>query len=34
MQELTLKGVLSIGDRAQVRVLLTFLRETGLFNRL
>ncbi len=34
VQELTLKGVLSIGDRAQVRILLTFLRETGLFNRL
>ncbi len=34
VQELTLKEVLSIGDRAQVRILLTFLRETGLFNRL
>jgi len=35
-QELTLKGVLNIGlgDRTQVRILLTFLRETGLYDRL
>jgi len=31
---LTLKGVLNIGDRAQVRILLTCLRETGLYDRL
>jgi len=34
VQELTLKGVLNISDRAQVRILLTFLRETGLYDRL
>ena len=32
MQEITLKGLL--GERAQVRVLLGFLKETGVFPRI
>lgn len=31
VQEFTLKGLLSMGERAQVRVLLAFLRDTGVF---
>ncbi|CAJ1057143.1 RNA-directed DNA polymerase from mobile element jockey [Xyrichtys novacula] len=34
MQDLTLKGVLQMGDRAHVRVLVEFLRVTGLIDRI
>lgn len=32
VKEFTLKGVLNMSERAQVRVLLPFLKSTGLYN--
>ena len=33
-QDFTLKSMLNMGDRAQVRVLIHFLRDTGVFHRI
>ena len=32
--EVTLEGMLGMGDKASVRILLQFLRETGLIGRI
>ena len=34
VQEFTLEGLLSIGERAQVRVLLAFIRDIAVFYRI
>ncbi len=34
VQEITLKGLLSRVDRIQSRILMSFLREAGVFNRI
>ena len=34
IQEFTLKGLLSMGERAQVRALIEFLKGTGVYDRI